>query len=277
MSTHLLLSHLKSIRSKQPWLVLSAAQKFSLCHSDNASISHFYSFEVSDQEESVFAIPDGCVDILFDCDSSHPSAEVYGTPLEATCIDLAAGHRYFGVRFTAGMMPDFLATSAQELVSTKQTLLDINPDTNQLFEEIVNTENFVQQVSYFEQFYDCQTARKCSATTAQVIQSIYANNGNIKIQDMEALTGYTRRTIQRLFVDDVGVTPKLFSRIVRCQSAVYNINHSDNIELSDLAFSLGFSDQSHFQKEFKKLVHATPMLYQSSVKQESYINRIQYI
>lgn len=277
MSTHSLLSNLKSIRSKQPWLVLSAAQKFSLCHSDNASISHFYSFEVSDQEESVFAIPDGCVDILFDCDSSHPSAEVYGTPLEASSIDLAAGHRYFGVRFTAGLMPDFLATSAQELVSTKQTLLDINPDTNQLFEQIINAKNFAQQVTSFEQFYDNQVARKCSATTAQVMQSIYANNGNIKIQDMEALTGYTRRTIQRLFVDDVGVTPKLFSRIVRCQSAVYNINHSDNIELSDLAFSLGFSDQSHFQKEFKKLVHATPLFYQSSVKQKNYINKIQYM
>ncbi|MEL0635711.1 helix-turn-helix domain-containing protein [Marinomonas sp. TI.3.20] len=277
MSTHELLSNLKSIRSKQPWMVLSAAQKFSLSNARNASISHFYSFEVKDDDEAIFAIPDGCVDILFDCDSSRPSAKVYGTPLEATSIPFNRGHRYFGVRFSAGIMPDFLATSAQELVCNEHTLNEINPNINQLFEQVINTECFTEQVAYFEQFYGHQEARKCSATTYQVMKSIYQHNGNIKIQDMETLTGYTRRTIQRLFIDDIGVSPKLFSRIVRCQSAVYNINHSDHLELSNLAFDLGFSDQSHFQKEFKKLVSTTPLLYKNSVKHDDYINKLHYL
>jgi len=41
--------------------------------------------------------------------------------------------------------------------------------------------------------------------------------------------------------------------------------------------SLGFSDQAHFQREFKKLVNATPLDYLNRVKYETYLKRIQYL
>ena len=39
---------------------------------------------------------------------------------------------------------------------------------------------------------------------------------------------------------------------------------------------LGFADQPHFLKEFKKLVSTTPMHYQDKVKHESYLKKIEY-
>ncbi|TVQ72840.1 MAG: AraC family transcriptional regulator, partial [Oceanospirillales bacterium] len=83
MKTGYLINRLGRIRSKQPWLVLSAAEKFLLAGSDNPVISHFYSFEMSHSSQETIAIPDGCVDIIFDCDSSKGTAEVFGTPMRA--------------------------------------------------------------------------------------------------------------------------------------------------------------------------------------------------
>jgi len=106
-----------------------------------------------------------------------------------------------------------------------------------------------------------------------IINKICQEKGNVRVKDLEALTGFTTRTLQRAFLGDVGMSPKVFSRIVRCQSAAYRIKH-DKIGLSALAFELGFSDQSHFLREFKQLVSATPLEYQKFVREESYFNKI---
>jgi len=247
MSDFPLISHLAGIRSKQPWLVMNAADKFLLSGSDDQTISHFYSFESRNTEEQTFAIPDGCVDILFDCDESRPSAEVFGTPMEAITIELNKNHRYFGVRFASGVMPDFLNASAGELVGHHYNLLDIVPHANQMFEDIVSSSNFAEQAALFGRF---------------------SNNKEIR---------NTSRTLQRQFRADMGMSPKAFCRIIRCQSAVYDINHGDEVAFSDLACDLGFSDQAHFQREFKKLVNATPLDYLNRVKHETYLKRIQYL
>ncbi|WP_418138528.1 helix-turn-helix domain-containing protein [Marinomonas sp. RS-M-Aa-14] len=264
------------IHSKQPWFVLGAAQEFLLYHSDIPSISHFYSFEADPATEQVLAIPDGCVDILFDCDEQRPTAKVCGTTLEATNAEFIHNHRYFGVRFVPGVIPDFLKASAQELIEHQLNLLDIMPNADRVFEQIVSSSVFANQVGFFEKFYKNQLSRKLSILTKQTIHEVFIKKGNIQIQDLEASTGYCTRTLQRQFRADMGMSPKAFSRIIRCQSAVYDLNHNKGVTFSDLACDLGFSDQSHFLREFKKLVSATPLDYLNRVKHETYVGRLRY-
>ncbi|WP_067014574.1 AraC family transcriptional regulator [Marinomonas spartinae] len=277
MSKHALVNRLAEIRSKQPWLVMSAAKNFYLSRSDNPAISHYYSFEANGSNEQAFAIPDGCVDILFDCDSNQPTAEVFGTPMAAIDIELKSHHRYFGVRFAFGIVPDFLRVSAEELVEHHYQFIEVIPESNQVFESIVKQENFTDQVALFKQFYNGQETRQHSSLTAQVVKTISETRGSVRVEELEDLTGFSTRTIQRQFKADLGMSPKAFSRIIRCQSAVYNINHNDQVAFSELACDLGFSDQPHFLREFKKLVNTTPMVYQSRVKEQSYLDRIRYV
>ncbi|WP_417553695.1 helix-turn-helix domain-containing protein [Marinomonas fungiae] len=268
---------LEGIRAKQPWLVLSAAEKFHVATSDNPAISHFYSFEAGNPGPETVAIPDGCVDVLFDCDASQPTAEVFGTPMSAIGIELKSRHRYFGVRFASGIIPDCMKLSAQELIEHHYSLLDVIPQTEQLFEAIVSQNNFADQVAICQSFFAGKTPRPMAPLTQAVVRFIFEHQGNIRVDELADVTGYTTRTIQRQFLADIGMSPKQFSRIIRCQSAVYQINHSSTVTFSDIAFDLGFSDQPHFLREFKKLVHATPMSYQSQVKQQTYYDRIQYL
>jgi AraC-like DNA-binding protein len=264
------------IHSKQPWFVLGAAQDFLLYHSDIPDISHFYSFEADPSTEQVLAIPDGCVDILFDCDECRPTAKVCGTTLSATNAEFIHNHRYFGVRFAPGVIPDFLDASAIELIEHQLNLLDVAPKAMSVFEKIVSRRIFSEQVNAFENFYLNQSTRKLSVLTLQTVGEIFAQKGNIQIQDLATSTGFTTRTIQRQFLADMGMSPKAFSRIIRCQSAVYDINHSKGVTFSDLACDLGFSDQSHFLREFKKLVSVTPLDYLHRVKHDAYVGRLRY-
>lgn len=275
MSAHSLANRLEVIRSKQPWLVLSAANTFSLACSDNPAISHYYSFEANDSDAPIVAIPDGCVEVLFDCGHSQSTAKVFGTPMSAMDTGIQQGHHYFGVRFTSGIVPDCMQASAEEIVNHCFNLVDVVPNTNQLVDSIVNTTNFSDQVALFNQFFEKTSVRSLSSVTQTAVDIIFARNGNVRIDELTLATGYSTRTLQRQFSADMGMSPKAFSQIVRCQSAVYIINHCDRVEFSDMACDLGFSDQSHFQREFKKCVQATPMAYQKQVKQQAYLNRIQ--
>ena len=229
MSKYALVNRLAETRSKQPWLVMSAAKNFYLSRSDNPAISHYYSFEANDSNEQTFAIPDGCVDILFDCDSSHPTAEVFGTPMAAIDIELKSHHRYFGVRFASGVVPDFLRVSAEELIEHHYRFIEVIPESNQVFENIVKQENFTEQVMLFKQFYNGQKTRQYSSLTVQAVKTICETKGSVRVEELEDLTGFSTRTIQRQFKADLGMSPKAFSRIIRCQSAVYNINHNDQV------------------------------------------------
>ena len=277
MSTSSIVNKLAGIRSKQPWLVMNAANKFSLSGSDNRAISHFYSFESKNTKEQTFAIPDGCVDILFDCDDSHPSAEVFGTPMEAITIELKKNHQYFGVRFIPGVMPDFLNVSASDLVGNHYNFLDLVSKEKHIVENIVSTSSFTEQVALFGKFFNGETIRKSSDLTSQILQSICKSHGTIRINELEDQTGYTSRTIQRKFLADMGMSPKAYCRIIRCQSAVYDLNNSEKIDFSDLACDLGFSDQSHFLRDFKKQVSTTPLDYLKRVKDENYLRSIRYL
>ncbi|MNG55538.1 transcriptional activator FtrA [compost metagenome] len=270
------MSHTRAIHPEQPWFVLSAAQHYSLIGSDNPAISHFYSFDVSQSASLTLAVPDGCVDILFDCDAARPIARVCGTTLEARSAELICNHHYFGVRFAPGVIPGFLDVMAEELTDCEFNFFDVVPDARQVCEHILRTPLFSQQVTLFNTHFTPRLVRKTSTATASIIGAILQQKGNIRIEQLEALTGYTCRTIQRQFRQDTGMSPKAFGRIMRCQAALNMMHQHGNISFSGLALDLGFSDQSHFLREFKKLVSATPLDYQRRMLFATYGERIRY-
>jgi AraC-like DNA-binding protein len=260
------------IYSKQPWFVLNATQFLTHIPAENPVVSHFYSFEM--EQSKSLAIPDGCVDFLFECNEGQLFGQVFGTRSEASNIYFKPRHRYFGVRFIPGIIPGFLEVSAQELIDQQYDFLDVVPDARHIFEQVVSLSDFAEQVAVFSRFLQRKSMRKPTQLTAQAVAEICRQKGNIRIKDLEKNLGYCSRTLQRQFLHDTGLSPKAFSRAIRCQSAVYDINHRREIVFSELAFDLGFSDQSHFLREFKRLVSTTPLDYQTQVKQRAYLERI---
>lgn len=265
-----------TLQPQQPWFVLSAATHYSLMASSHPAISHFYSFEVAESANLTLAVPDGCVDIVFDCDAARPVARVCGTTLEARSAALNRNHRYFGVRFAPGVTPDFLDVMAEELTDREFNFFDVVPDARQACEQILRTPLFSQQISLFNTHFTPRLVRKTSRATATIIHTILQQKGNIRVEQLEALTGYTCRTIQRQFRQDTGMSPKAFGRIIRCQAALHSLHQQGNVSFSDLALDLGFSDQSHFLREFKKLISTTPLDYQRRTLFEAYGDRIRY-
>lgn len=72
--------------------------------------------------------------------------------------------------------------------------------------------------------------------------------------------GISERQFERKFIQSIGLTPSCYKRVVRFESAVFRIQHDHYKSLADLAYELGYADQSHFNREFKQFSGLTPLL-----------------
>lgn len=259
---------------EQPWFVLNSS-RYSVMPSEHPAISHFYAFDVA-QSTNVLAVPDGCVDIVFDCDATRPTVRICGTPLEAQRVELHQHHHYFGVRFSPGVIPGFINVLAADLTEQELDLLKVSGFAQRMFENIVQTPRLEEQMRLFNDYLAPRLMGRTSKLTAMVIQQALVHRGDLRIQQLEDLSGYTSRTIHRQFSQDTGMSPKIFCRIIRCQAALETLNTQHDVSFSELALDLGFSDQSHFLRDFKKLVSTTPCDYQRKIVQNAYSDRISF-
>jgi AraC-like DNA-binding protein len=72
--------------------------------------------------------------------------------------------------------------------------------------------------------------------------------------------GYSKRTLQRLFREYVGVTPKWVLERIRLHEAAERMAEGEH-DWPALALDLGYFDQAHFIKAFKAVVGRSPADY----------------
>ncbi|WP_243293961.1 helix-turn-helix domain-containing protein [Geothrix mesophila] len=73
--------------------------------------------------------------------------------------------------------------------------------------------------------------------------------------------GLSLRSLQRLFQDYVGVSPKWVIQRYRLHEAMEQLEADQAADLPALALALGYFDQAHFTKAFKTYLGRTPAVY----------------
>lgn len=80
------------------------------------------------------------------------------------------------------------------------------------------------------------------------------------VHQVARLSGYSHRTFISLFHRAVGLTPKLYCRVLRFQRALHGVAAGTSSWI-DVALAAGYSDQAHFSREFREFVGVTPTQY----------------
>jgi len=74
-------------------------------------------------------------------------------------------------------------------------------------------------------------------------------------------SGLSRKRFIKLFRDEVGQTPKLFSRIRRFQELLCIIESGRRVDWAELALMCGYFDQAHFIHDFREFSGLSPGSY----------------
>lgn len=73
--------------------------------------------------------------------------------------------------------------------------------------------------------------------------------------------GLSSRHFIRLFQQEVGLTPKLFCRVLRFQEVLRRIEHAGQVAWADVALACGYFDQAHFIHDFRAFSGLNPTTY----------------
>jgi methylphosphotriester-DNA--protein-cysteine methyltransferase len=93
------------------------------------------------------------------------------------------------------------------------------------------------------------------------IDLLTQSNGMIKIQELAVDTGYSKRYLDMLFKEHIGLSPKSLASILRFQNIYQLLAQDDAAAFLNQDLFAYYYDQAHFIKEFKRFTGYTPQKY----------------
>src|SRR5215510_1910276 len=81
------------------------------------------------------------------------------------------------------------------------------------------------------------------------------------IAEVTEAIGMSQRCFIERFRHEVGMTPKLFSRVQRFQEVVRTVHPLRDVDWADIAVDCGYFDQAHFIHDFRAFSGLTPSSY----------------
>lgn len=169
-----------------------------------------------------------------------------------------------GIELTPNGLHRFTRLSALEIVNRIFSFSDIYGIAGRkLIEHLGNTPKLVNKIEVLQDFLvDIVNLNERNNTIIDYsVSLIKRSSGLVSLKEIELQTGYSKRYIDLLFKDHLGISPKTFSGIIRFQSFYHIWANTDNSKFYSQNMYDLYYDQAHFIKEFKRFTGHTPMKY----------------
>lgn len=218
----------------------------------------FFQFKANETNKRMLVVPDASIDIFVQCHDTSPYIHICGTTLSSYQLPLEPDTLYFGVRLKPGIATVLLHESAKLFTNKEIEYKDIFPN-NKNIDKIFELKTFHERVTFMKNMLrlDSLMKKDINDLIRWSVDQFY-EDPCIKINSWARLTGYSERYLRKLFNEHVGVSPKMFFRILRFQTLLNQMLYQPKADYLDLAEQLGYYDQSHLVNEFKHFSSSTP-------------------
>jgi AraC-like DNA-binding protein len=141
-----------------------------------------------------------------------------------------------------------------------ESTLVLGSPIKELREQILNAKSFEEMVKFSELFLLKKVVnyRFDKLPIDSVMQQMGKQIGGFsldKLADEACLSG---RQFERKFLERTGVTPKLFSRIIRFNQIMKMRNQNTKDSWLKIAYDCGYFDQNHLLRDFKMFTGLVP-------------------
>ncbi|RTE09102.1 helix-turn-helix domain-containing protein [Paenibacillus whitsoniae] len=205
-------------------------------------------------------IPNPCVNLVVEPGKSA----IYGPGREKFGQYLEGKGWVFGVKFKPGGFYPFVKQPVSTVLERPIGIDEVFPfDVRELEREIWAATDTEAQIAIVEQMIREKLPAKDDqvALVNEMVERIGEDHEITKVEMLCERYGIHIRSLQRLFDQYVGVSPKWAIRIARIQHAAETVDLSRAHDWSKLSMDLGYHDQAHFIKDFKSIVGQTPEAY----------------
>lgn len=219
-------------------------------------------------------VPNGCIELIIHLTDNHcelVKENCWGNSPQYTLIGLQTKSyevrfnelvKVFGIRFNPegiytifGVPPAYFTSTFED---SKQVF---GSDFTDFCSRLKESQSINEQINITETFllkklWELKTSRFDYIKTASEI--IRKHCGLIRIDELAKEVNISPRQLQRGFKKKLGITAKEYMRISRLNAIQNYMQGIPNFNLTELSYETGFSDQSHFIRDFKEYTGMNP-------------------
>lgn len=138
-------------------------------------------------------------------------------------------------------------------------------EINELYDRVVEFSDGFQAVHVIDNFL-CLKAREQKRKVKSCIEtslSVFENDAaNVSVKMLQNVTQMSARTLERSFKSELGMSPKMYQRLLRFNQTKIYIDQLGIVkDWWELVVKFGYYDRSHFISEFRFFTGQTPKQY----------------
>ena len=198
-------------------------------------------------------------DFLLDCPEgspAHPMAPslIVGARSNYEIIDTSDMADLIGIVFEPGGFAPFVSDAVDLFSNRSVSLEDIwGASARDLRDQLREISTPVGRLTFLEAFLLYRFAGCLSRHRVIdfALSSFQRAPGFAKVREVAKSTGWSERRFSQVFREEVGFSPKAWTRILRFQRAVQQLHAGVELPWAEMALDCGYYDQSHFANEFR--------------------------
>ena len=175
------------------------------------------------------------------------------------------GHvELMGIRFHEGGAYPFLGVPLADLQNETALLEALDrPGLLRLHARLYEAQALAARVNLLEEWLlsRLELGKERDALIPASLRMLREGEGNLPIPELARELAISQRQLERLYQNQVGMSPKQYSQLLRVETARLALKQLDDQSTARLAAELGFYDQAHFIREFSAVIGMTPYAY----------------
>lgn len=218
-----------------------------------------YSDITSIKIKDKLVIPDTCMDIIFNINTDKNELDGFFAGLsDTTFIDkiknVSSSMSCFAIRFYWWAVPLFSDESMKHVLNSFVEVEDYFKNFKRdLYDILIRNQLFRDRADRVQQYLIKKINHdKQNNNIMNSIYKILKSKGTANISELAGFTAVSQRQLERLFLENIGVSPKKLSGLVRYQYLWQDILYNTNLNIHDSVCKYGYTDQSHLLNDFKK-------------------------
>jgi len=199
---------------------------------------------------------DPCVHVVCERGDDGDVARVVGVWSRLWTRRLTGRGQVRGLKLRIGAAAQLLPVPARQVTDRRVPLEELFPETRGLASAVMSAprEEGLQVLVAW-----ARTMLRPTVEGQEVIALAEGIGpaGVLRVDELAERSGRTVRWLQRRFRHHVGLSPKAVIRRHRLQEVALQVERGDAPDLADLAYRLGYADQSHLARDFRAVTGLT--------------------
>ena len=225
----------------------------------------------------ITTIPSGCATLTIEQDNRGVSITLDG-PATKPYIELFSGtegKQLVSIEFKPAGLYALTGISQNELLDQSIEFEAVYPKLSRLISEALEKARSIPDLANSLDFLFLKNMYGAYHPQLNpTLQSIVDSAGNVAVKSLSDDIHYSERQLNRIFKEQVGISAKSFSRLIRINKS-FRLLKKPQKSLGFVSDVMGFHDLSHFIRDFKSVCGVTPQEYRNKMS-DFYINTTKF-